>query len=150
MWLKARGLDDSSHRSCVLSRCASKITPPHSMFHKTLLGVPDTFSSFCSAPSETTPTTRPVTGSRSTLGATSLEGRQSGCLAEALPHTGHEPNTCIDVSSEHTPINYPSRRNSFNIENGLTTTVAASETFLTVFISKRQPAVAHNMYQQVK
>ena len=35
----------------------------------------------------------------------------------------------VDVSSEHTPINYPSRRDSFDSEyNDLTTTVAASET----------------------
>ena len=40
-----------------------------------------------------------------------------------------EPNTCIDASSEHTPVNYPSRRNSLNADyNDLTTTVAASET----------------------
>ena len=52
---------------------------------------------------------------------------QSDHLAEPLPHTGYEPKSCIDVSSEHTPINYPSMRNSFNIENDLTTTFAASE-----------------------
>ena len=38
------------------------------------------------------------------------------------------PRRYIDVSSEHTPINYPSKRNSFNIEtDDLPTTVAASE-----------------------
>ena len=58
-----------------------------------------------------------------------LEGSRSGYLAESLHHTGYEPNTCIDVSSEHTLINYSSRRNIFNIENVLTTTVAASENF---------------------
>ena len=43
--------------------------------------------------------------------------------------TGYEPKTCTDVSSEHTPINCPSRRNSFNTDNNdLTTTVTASET----------------------
>ena len=36
------------------------------MFHKTLLGAPDTFSSFCSPPPHTTPTSRPLTGIRST------------------------------------------------------------------------------------
>ena len=42
---------------------------------------------------------------------------------------GFEPKTCIDVSNEHTPINYPTRRNSFNTDyNDLTTTVPASET----------------------
>ena len=97
-------------------------------FHRTVLAVSDNFSSFCTSPPQTTPTSRPLTGIRSTPCATSPEGRQSGHLAEPLPHTGYEPKTCIDVSSEHTPINYPSRRNSFNIENNdLTTTVAASE-----------------------
>ena len=115
-------LDDSSHRSCVLSRRASKITPPHSMFHKTLLDVPDTFSSLFSSPSQTTPTTRPLTGIRSTPCATSPEGSPSGYLAETLPHSGYEPNTCIDVSSEHTLINYPSRRYSFNTDNNDITT----------------------------
>ena len=52
-----------------------------------------------------------------------------GHLVESTPLTGYEPKTCIDVSSEHTPINCPSRRNSFNTDyNDLTTTVAASET----------------------
>ena len=97
--------------------------------HSNLLGVhPQTFSSFCSTPPQTTPTTCSLTGIKSTPCATPLEGR-SGYLAESLPHAGYEPNTCIDVSSEHTPINYPSRRNSFNIQNDFTTTVAASENF---------------------
>ena len=73
------------------------------------------------------PTSRPLTGIRSTLCATAAEGRQSGYLAKPLPHTGYESKSCIDVSSEPTPINYSSRRNSINIENDLTTTVAASE-----------------------
>ena len=51
-------------------------------------------------------------------------------LTGAIPNTGFEPKSCIDVSSEHAPIKYTSRRNSFNIDyNDLTTTVAASETF---------------------
>ena len=51
---------------------------------------------------------------------------QSGYLADSS-HTGYKPNICIDVSSEHTLINYSSRKNRFNFENDLTTTVAASE-----------------------
>ena len=84
--------------------------------------------SFCSTPPQTTRTTRSQTGIRSTPCATPLDGR-SGYLAESLPHTGYEPNTCIDVSSEHTPINHSSSWNRFNNENDLTTTVAASENF---------------------
>ena len=44
-----------------------------------------------------------------------------------LLRKGFEPKTCIDVSSTHTPMNYPSRRTSFNIENDLATSVAASD-----------------------
>ena len=71
--------------SCLVAHL--KNTPSHSMFHKTLVGVPDTISSFCSSPSQTAPTTRPLTGIRSNPCATSQEARQSGFLAESLPHT---------------------------------------------------------------
>ena len=50
-------------------------------------------------------------------------------LATRHPATGYVPNFCVDVSSEHTPINFPSRKDSFNLENELTNTVAASEDF---------------------
>ena len=43
--------------------------------------------------------------------------------------TGSEPKSLIEVSSEHTPINFPSRKDSFILENDLTNTVAASEDF---------------------
>ena len=59
--------------------------------------------------------------------ATPPGGLLFGHLAESSPHTGYEPKTCIDVSSEHRPINHSSWRNSFNIENDLATAVAASE-----------------------
>ena len=52
-----------------------------------------------------------------------------GHQAESSLLTGYEPKSCIDVSSDHTAINYTLRRNSFNLEHDLTTTVAASETF---------------------
>ena len=57
-----------------------------------------------------------------------LEARQSVLhLAKSSPQKGCEPKSCIDVSSGHTPINCTSRRNSFDVEHDLTTTVAASE-----------------------
>ena len=60
--------------------------------------------------------------------ATPSGGLLFGHLAESTPLTGYKPKTCIDVNSEHTPLNYTSRRNSFNIENNdLTTTTAASD-----------------------
>ena len=94
---------------------------------------PESPTSFCSTPPQppqTTCSTKPgrasLTGIRTHLSATSLEG-QSGHLADSIPLTGCEPNTCIDVSSEHTPINYSCRKNSFNNEDNVTTTAAATE-----------------------
>ena len=83
--------------------------------------------------------------------ATPPRGLLFGHLAESTPLTSYEPKTCIDVSSEHTPINYPWKRNCFNIENhDLTTTVAASRKLKRfLFSSKRQPAVVRSNYQQL-
>ena len=49
----------------------------------------------------------------------------SGRLAGPIPNTGCEPEFCIDVDSEHTPINLPSRNMSFPQEYDAT--IAASE-----------------------
>ena len=94
-----------------------------------LLGVSN-FDSFCSTPPPTwTPSPATVTGIRPNPCATPLLDGQSGPLANTTPTTGYEPNFCIDVSSEHTPINFPSRKDSFNLESDLTKTVAASWDF---------------------
>ena len=51
-----------------------------------------------------------------------------GRMAEQGLLRGHEPKSLIEVSSEHTPIDFSSRKNSFNTDvNDLATTVAASE-----------------------
>ena len=97
------------------------------MFHRTLLGVPDTFSSFCSSPPQTTPTSRPLTGIRSTSCAPPPGGMLFGHLAESSPHTGYDSKSCTEQCAHADQL--PSRRNSFNIENGVTTTVASSENF---------------------
>ena len=98
------------------------------MCHRPLLDVPDPFPFFCSTPPPSTPTALSMTGIRRSPCATPPAGTLFGHLAESSPHTGYEPKSCIDVRSEHTPINYTSRRNSFNTDyNDLTTTVAASE-----------------------
>ena len=68
-----------------------------------------------------------LTGIRPTTSATSPWGGHSDPLADTTPNKGYEPNLCIDVSSEHTPINYSLRKNNFYLENTLTTTVAESE-----------------------
>ena len=57
------------------------------MFHITLLDMPDTFSSFCSSPPQTTPSSLLLTGIRGTFCATPLAGMQFGHLAESSPHT---------------------------------------------------------------
>ena len=95
------------------------------MFHRPFLGMPDPFTSFCSTPPQTTPNSL-LTGIRRTLCATPPAGMLSGHLAESSPRTNYEPKSCIDVSSQHTPIKHPSRRNRVSIENDLTTTTVAA------------------------
>ena len=67
-----------------------------------------------------------MTGLRRSPCATPHGRLKFGYIVEFTPLTGHEPKTCIDVSSEHTQINHASRKNSLNFENDLTTTVPAS------------------------
>ena len=91
----------------VLHLCAPWKSPTHNMCHRPLLDVPDPFPSFCSTPPPS------MTGIRRFSCDTPRGGLQFGHLVESTPFTGYEPKTCIDVSSEHTPINYSSRRTSF-------------------------------------
>ena len=132
--------------TCCTSAHSQK-SSTHSMFHRPLLDVPHPCPSFCSTPPPSTPNSLFMDGIRRPSCATPPGRLLFGQLAESTPLTGFEPETCIDVSSEHTPINYPSRRDSFNIENNdLTTTVAAPEKTPTVFSSKRQPAAARSTH----
>ena len=82
----------------------------------------DPFPPIFSSP-PTTPT--PLTGIRLNPCATPLWGGPSGHLADPTPNTGYGPKFCIDVSSEHTPINLPSRNMGFQQEYD--TTITASE-----------------------
>ena len=92
------------------------------MFHRPLLDVPDPCPTFCSTPPPTEQTALPMTRIRRSPCATPHGRLQFGRLVEPTPLTGYERK------SEHTPINYTSRRNSFDTDcNDLTTTVAASE-----------------------
>ena len=45
-------------------------------------------------------------------------------LADPIPNTGYEPKFCINVGSEHTPINLPSRNMSFPQEYDATITAS--------------------------
>ena len=112
----------------VLSLCALKKSSTHSMFHRPPLDMPYTFPSFYPTPPPSTSTALPMTGIRRPPCATPPGRLLFDHLAESTLHTSYEPKTCIDFSSDHTPINCSSRRNSSNIDlNDLTTTVAASE-----------------------
>ena len=75
------------------------------------------------SPSTTTPT--PLTEIRLNLCSTPLWSGLSRHLADPIPNTGHEPKFCIDESSEHTPINLPTRNMGFQQEYDAT--IAASE-----------------------
>ena len=126
MFMRACG--SSQAHDIILGRVAYlraflEVIPSHSMFHRSLLDMLDPFPSFCSTPLNSLL----LTGIRRNSCATPPGGMLSGHLAESSPHTGYEAKTCIDLSIEHTPIHYPSRRSSFNIEDELTTTVASSE-----------------------
>ena len=50
-----------------------------------------------------------------------------GRMAEQSPLTGHGPKNLIDISSQHTPINFPSRRNSSHTDFNDAPTIAASD-----------------------
>ena len=91
-----------------------------------LLGVPRTTSYFCSSPPEpslTTPSWLHTTESRPATDAPRWRCGLSGRVAVDAPTTGYDPNlvkdsqTCIDVSSEYTPINIAVHRENFNNED---------------------------------
>ena len=114
----AQGLDD-------LFVCLKVI----SSLVMSLLNVPSTpLPPFLSSPSAslTPPTASPTppTGIRLNPCATPLWGGSSGRLADRNPNTGLDPKFCIDVSSEHTPTNLPTRNMSFQQEYDVTITAS--------------------------
>ena len=88
-----------------------------------LLGVPRTTSRFCSPLSPFSPRTMHLFGTSAIPEyAAPRACGSSGGLAENAHPSGSEPNkldskTCIDVSSEYTPINIAVRRENVNIED---------------------------------
>ena len=52
---------------------------------------------------------------------------RGGMLGEQSPLTSYVPKTCIEVCSEHAPINVPSKRNIFNTDIDDVPTVVASD-----------------------
>ena len=105
-------------------QCVSlKSSHPRTM---SLLGVPE-FSAFPPVLSLSAAPPTLLAGIRLNPCTTPLWGGPSGHLADPIPNTDYEPKFCIDVSSELTPTNLPSRKSSFNLENDAT--IAASEDF---------------------
>ena len=91
-----------------------------------LLNIPDT-SPLCFSPSSPwTPMTERLTGTRLTTNAPPQEEGLSGRLADSTPLTSYEPNICVEVNREHTPIIFLTQKDSFSQESDLTTTVEAS------------------------
>ena len=69
--------------------------------------------------------------------ATLQEGLCLGRLAEQFPLTSHESKSLIEVSSEHTPMNLPSREGSLDTNlDDLATTVDASEVYDTADVGR--------------
>ena len=91
-----------------------------------LIDVPES-SSFCSTPPPPQTTSHLLTGTRQTMSATPRGGLRFGVLAEYNALTGYEPNSLVEVSSEHTPIYYPCNEHGFYTKSDHTATVAASE-----------------------
>ena len=105
VWLKAQGsrLDWDVSHICAPQK-SSTLTACFTHRASTCL---THFPSFWSTPPPSTPNSLLMTGIRRPPGATPPGGLLCGRLAESTPLTGYEPKTCIDLSIEHTPINYP-------------------------------------------
>ena len=108
--------------TCLVACPHQKRFHPHTM---ALLNIPGLSSSCFSPCCPWTPMTERLTGTRLTTNAPP-EGL-SDHLADSTPLTGYDAKFCVEVNREHTPINVTTRKDSFNHENDLTTTVAASE-----------------------
>ena len=94
----------------ILSSVVSLLNTPSNPF-------PHIFSSPTTSPTPPTTSPTPLTGIRLTPCAASLGDGLPGHLAGPIPNTS-EPKFCIDVSSENTPINFPSRKTASTL--GLT------------------------------
>ena len=89
------------------------------------MSVPSTPFPSVFLPSTTTPP--PLAKNRQNQCATRLWGGPSGHLADPTLDTGYESKFCIDVSSEHTPINFPTR--NIGSQQEYDETIGASKDF---------------------
>ena len=125
MWIVSTRVHLQSHSviSCFMELCLS-----HSFFrfHFCLHFLSARFTTSTPNPMSTSSLLNSSTSSNPC--ATPQEGLLFCRLTEQSPLTACEPKSLIEVSSEYTPISYPSRKNSLDTDfNDLATTVAASE-----------------------
>ena len=136
-WLKFWGPSSGQDRWMVVlaSMQSHSIS---SMFHRTLLD--PQLSPHFSTPFPTLAlglSTSPSLLSFDVSTATLHGGLCFGWLAEKLPLTGYEPKPLIEVSSEHTPINLPSKKGILDTNlDDLATTVDASEVYDTTDVGR--------------
>ena len=141
------------------SRCSQELCCPyahstiissHSMFHRTLLGVLDTFSSSCSLFSQTTPTPRLLTGISST--SPLLLRLKKDSLAIWLHHflTQVRSPSLVSTSAVSTRLSITARGETASTSRMALPPQPQLPRTSTVFISKRQPSVARSMYQRVR
>ena len=96
------------------------------VFHRNLLGVLD--------PPPLFPSTL-VTESGTTC-VDPRSGAFCGRVAEQSPITGYEPKDLTEISSEYTPINFPSRKNSFTTDIDDVPIVVASDITETIEVGQ--------------
>ena len=101
---------------CVFESASLK-NHPAVMFHRNLSGLLDHLLAF--------PATL-VTESGETC-ADPRSGSLFGRMADQSPITGFEPKDLIEISSEYTPIHFPSRKNSFTADTDDVRTAIASD-----------------------
>ena len=125
----SRARDTSStHMRCIKigwvseSAFSQKSSCRH-VFHRNLLGVLDNPPRFPDVL---------VTESGTTC-ADLRSGSWIDRTAEQSPFIGYEAKDLIEIASEHTPINFPSRKNSFSIDiNDVPPTIVASDIIETI------------------
>ena len=129
-------------------RAFSRVIPSHSMFHRMLLEIPDTFSSFCSTPPQTTPDSLLLTGIR---GALAPLRQQGCCLAVWLNQLLSQ---VLSPSPASTSAVSTRRSTTLRGETASTSRMTLPPKSQpprtpTVFSSKRQPAIARSKNHQV-
>ena len=117
--------------SCVENSALAPQSFLHLMSCRNLLGLPDRRSTFSDGLE-----TEPGIHCNDPGG-----GGWFGRMAEQSPLTGFEPKNLIEISSQHTPIDFLSRRNSFSTDFNDVSTIAASDDTDTLDAGMTSPVV---------